>query len=266
MAKNYKILATLLTIISSSWLNGQILNIDRENGQDTMNKRFHASFDFNFALDKQKGDFIDFNNKTELDLAIKKRMILIFLNSTEISFSGSNAIENNGYFQLRFRDNDKRKVFADSYAQYQYNGILGMKQRFLVGSNVRINWMEKKKSDLYTSFGIFYEDELWDPGFSTLDFADSVGIIHRQFFRFNSSIKTAFKLGNKVDFASISYVQFPLNEFYYKPRWFFDSNLNIAFNKRWSMQIHYDHNYDLYRALPIDAFYYSLTIGVKLQI
>lgn len=245
-------------------LNGQVLNVDRENGQDTLNKRFCAAFDFNFSIDKQKGDFIDVNNRSELGLSVKKNMILIFLNSTELSLLGKSQIENNGYFQLRFRDNDKRKFFPDSYVQYQWNGILGLRQRYLVGSNLRVQWMEKIDKDLYTSIGVFYEDETWDPSFSTLDFSETLGRTQRQLIRLNTSLKFATKIGEKADLALVNFVQFPINSFFGKPRWFFNSNLNLAITKKWSTVISYEHNFDLYRPLPIDKFYYALTIGFRL--
>ena len=245
--------------------NAQILNIDRENGQDTLNRKFHASLDFSFTLDKQKGDFLDINNRSEFDVRVKKKMILIFLNSTELSLSAKNVIENNGYFQLRFRDNDKRKIYPDTYTQYQWNGVLGIKQRFLIGSNLRVNWMEEKETDLYSGLGFFYEDEFWDPAYATLDFSDSITSIHRQILRLNTSIKYAVKLGEKIDIALVNYVQFPLNGQFLNPRWYFDSNINIAFNEKWSALIHFDHNYDVYRPLPIDSYYYSLTAGFRVQ-
>ena len=260
---NYLILSLFSFIGLKS--HAQILNLDRENGLDTLNRRFHTALDFSFALDKQKGDFLDINNKTEFDLKVKKKMILIFLNSTELSLSGKSVIDNNGYFQLRFRDNDKRKIFPDTYAQYQWNGVLGMKQRFLFGSNMRINWMEGKETDLYSGFGAFYEYEFWDPAFATLEFADTLTSVNRQIFRLNISLKYAVKLGEKVDLVLINYAQFPLNEYFLKPRWFLDSNVNIAFNEKWSALIHYSHNFDLYRPLPIDSYYYSLTIGFRVQ-
>jgi len=157
-------------------------------------------------------------------------------------------------------------LFPDSYTQYQWNSVLGVKGRFLVGSNLRYKWLEKKRADLYTSIGVFYEDEIWDPLYSVFEFPDSIGVIHRKIFRLNTSIKFAVKLGEKIDLAIVNYVQFPLNSYFGNPRWFLDYNLNLAFNNKWSMLIHYEHNYDLYRPLPIDVYYYALTIGLRLQI
>jgi hypothetical protein len=43
---SYYLIIVLLSFIIE--LKGQILNIDREIGEDTLNKKFHAAFDFNF--------------------------------------------------------------------------------------------------------------------------------------------------------------------------------------------------------------------------
>jgi hypothetical protein len=58
------ILITLLT-------HAQVLNVDRENGQDSTKKQFLASFTGSFSSDKQKNKFVEFSNSTELDYIFK---------------------------------------------------------------------------------------------------------------------------------------------------------------------------------------------------
>ena len=48
-------------------INGQVLNIDRENGQDTIPKKFGAALGLDFSSDKQQKDFVEFSSSTELD-------------------------------------------------------------------------------------------------------------------------------------------------------------------------------------------------------
>jgi hypothetical protein len=167
---------------------------------------------------------------------------------------------------LRFRDNDTRKIYPDLFAQYQWNGVQGMEHRALGGMNARIRWMEKKKSDLYTSIGVFYESERWNPFLSAYSFSqDSLNIVNRNLFRLNLAAKFALKIAKGVDFSGSSFVQFPLNSYYLEPRWFFDSNLNFEVNKNLNFIVHYDHNLDHYRPLPIDAYYYNVSVGIQLK-
>ncbi len=245
----------------------QILNIDRKIENDSTFRRVRASFNFNFSNDKQKRNLIDFSNSSEFDLFLKNKYMFIFLSQTELSLNGLTALENNGFFQLRFRDNDSRKIAPDIFTQYQWNGVQGMEHRGLLGSNARMRWLEKKKSDLYTGIGIFYELEKWNPFLSSYAFTkDSLSIVYRKMFRLNLTSKFAFKITNNIDFAGSTFVQFPLNSHFNTPRWFFDSNLYFNVNKHIGFNIHYDHNFDTYRPLPIDNYYYSITTGISIKI
>ena len=109
--------------------------------------------------------------------------------------------------------------------------------------------------------------ERWNTQLSSYSYnTDGVNFIYREMLRLNTVTKFAFKIGKKIDFAGISYIQFPLNNNFLKPRWVFDSNLYFEFSKNLNFLIHYDFNYDDYRPLPIDSFYYSLNFGVQIKI
>ena len=134
--------------------------------------------------------------------------------------------------------------------------------------NHRFKFLENRKSDLYIGLGAFYEVENWNPFISAYAYSNSnvQSKVHREMFRLNMMAKFALKISKNIDFAGISYLQSPLNSNFSKPRWFFDSNLNFILNKHISFNIHYDHNLDLYRALPIENYYYSLTTGIQINL
>ncbi len=246
---------------------GQILNVDRENNEDSIKKKVKGILAFNFSSDKQKSNLLEFQNKNELDFFLNKDHVIIVLSQVDYSFNGAKNLENNGFLMARFRDNDTRVIYPDLFYQYQWNGVLGMQNRNVAGMNIRINCMEKKKSDLYTSIGVFYEAERWNPFLSTFSyFNDSLQIVNRNMFRLNTMLKTAFKIGKSIDFSAVSYVQFPLNKRFNSPRWFFDSNLIFESSKHLSFVIHYDHNLDFFRPLPIDTYYYNLSMGIQVKI
>ncbi len=262
-----KLFFILLNLIFITGMNAQVLNVDRENGQDSIKKKVMASVAFSFSSDKQKNDYIEFSNKNEFDYFLKNNYLFLLINEADISYSGTKAIENNGYAQLRFRDNDTRKIAPDAYCQFQWNGILGMERRSLAGINARFLCVEKNKSDLYFSAGTFYEIEKWNSGLSSYNYqTDKKIVVNREMFRLNLVVKSAFKIGSKIDFVETSYLQFPMNSNFLKPRWTFDSNLYFEITKHVNFLIHYDHSFDEYRPLPIDAFYYSVNLGVQIKI
>ena len=249
----------------------QILNIDRENGQDTIPRKFGASIGVDFASDKQKNDFVELSSTSELDFFLKQNHLIILFGQLDMAFNGENVIENNGYFMARFRDKDTRRIYPDVFAQYQWNGVLGMQSRALGGVNARTKLFEREDIDGYSALGVFYEDEIWNTELNAFGFDDTscVSRVDRELFRLNTHFKLAFEISEKIDFAMSHYIQFPMNESFSnidKPRWFMDSDIFFEVSKNISFNIHYDHTIDYYRALPIDLYYYNLNLGIQLNI
>ena len=265
MFKVFKLIVFLVFIFPFK-LNGQVLNIDRENGEDSIKKTVKAAVTFSFSSDKQKKNLTDFTNTSEFVYFSKKNITTIFLSQIELSLNGIQIIKNNGFVQLRIRDNDTRKFFPDAYCQFQWNGILGMESRNIVGVNGRFNFFEKKKSDIYGSIGVFYENEQWNPFLPSFAYFDSsLTSVQRNLFRLNTSVKYAFKLYDKIDVSGSTFIQFPFNTFFNSPRWYFDTNVFFEINKHINFVLHYDHNIDGYRPLPIDEYYYNLTLGTQIK-
>ena len=256
----------MIFLILTGNVISQVLNIDRKIESDTIFRRVRANINFTFSNDKQKKNLIVFSNVSEIDYFLKKKYLFVFLTKTELAFTGLTALKNNGFFQLRFRDNDSRKISPDLFVQYQWNGVQGMDHRALFGINARMRWLEKLKSNLYTGIGFFYEAEKWNPFLSAYAFAtDSLEIVNRNLFRLNLTAKFALKITKDIDFVGATFVQFPLNNYFTSPRWFFDSNLFFTVNKHLGFTIHYDHNLDTYRPLPIDNYYYSISTGINIK-
>ena len=267
--RSFIIALTSLFIIP--FCQGQILNIDRENGQDTVPRKFGASISLDFASDKQQADFIELSSSSELDFFLKNNNLFILFGQVDMAFSGENIIENNGYFMARFRDKDTRSIYPDAFLQYQWNGVLGMQSRALGGVNARIKLFERDEIDSYSAIGLFYEDEIWNTQLNAFGFVDTSGTnrIDRELFRLNMHFKLAFEISEKIDFAMSHYIQFPMNESlsnFNQPRWFLNSDVFFEVNENISFNIHYDHTLDYYRALPIDLYYYNLHLGIQLSL
>ena len=72
------LLTIILLLCHSVSVQAQILNVDRENGTDTIFKKFKASVIASFASDKQKNNFLEFSNTTELDYFNKNNYFFIY--------------------------------------------------------------------------------------------------------------------------------------------------------------------------------------------
>ena len=249
--------------------HAQILTVDRENGQDSIPRKQLFAWNVSFSSDKQKKNLLELTNVAEYDRFFKNDQVLIALVNTDASFNGKAILENNGYFQLRLRNNDKKRVAPDYFVQYQWNGIWGMQNRALAGCNARFKFWDDKTDDLFMSIGAFYEYEKWNPNLSSYAFGGgSTDIVYRSIPRLNFSAKTAVQLKKGIDFSALTFVQFPMNDafaHFKQPRWFLDMNLNFEISKHLSMVLHYDQNIDYYRPLPIDLYFYNLNVGFQMR-
>jgi hypothetical protein len=248
---------------------GQILFLDRENENDSLNRKYSGLIDLTISADKQRKNILELTQQSEFDWLIRQTNVLIVLTHTDFVFNGPTVLENNGYFQLRYRNNDTKKLAPDYFLQYQWNGITGLQNRALAGINARFRFWDDRKDDLYASAGLFYEYEKWNPFLSNYAFGGTgLNEVNRKLVRLNFSLKTAFQIGKGIDFSAISYLQSPLNagvKNLINPRWVLDSQLNFQINKHLMFNVKYNLNLDYFRPLPIDPFFYSLTLGVRIQ-
>jgi len=254
----------ILFLFLAASANSQILNIDRENEEDTTFKKWVRVVDFSLSSDKLKKNLVDMDAKAELDRFFKDGYVLVGSAANDFTVNGDQVLQNDGYLQMRYRDNDKHVWSGESYAQYQWNDALGMEYRKVLGSNIRKQILEKKHIDLYTALGVFFEAERWN--WSAVEPPHLIAnptTRDRNIFRLNHYWKFAHKFNENLDISTISYFQFPLNEHFTNLRWYFDFNANLKIGKKTSFVIHWDNTYDNYRLVPISTFYYSLNFGLR---
>lgn len=245
---------------------GQVLNLDRIISRDSLQSKWLGFTTVNFSSDKIRKNFLDGSINAELSRFFKNDYFLVGVLTYDFSVNGSTILQNDGFAQLRYRDNDKHEWSNESYLQYQWNGPLGMEFRQVLGSNLRKRFFEKKRIDLYSGLGVFIEKERWNwNGVINSSDLEAKPTRNRTLFRLNHYWKMAYKLNDQLDLSAISYVQFPMNANFQNARWFMDINLFLKMSKTLNFVIHWDHTYDGFRLVPIDYFFYSLNFGIQLK-
>lgn len=246
-------------------LCAQVLVIDREFSSDSLSKKYILSGTFSYNSDKQKNNVTEFNSNFEYDRIFSNNYAFVSSIKNDLTGNGADLIQNEGVIQLRYRDNDTRKFSPELFLQYQWNGAWGMQNRFLQGINLRERWIEKKGFDFITATGVFREAEKWNwDGVNENLIPSDANVIEKDLYRFNTYIKSGIQLAKNVDFSAMTFLQFPLNEDFAKPRWFWDCNLNFNMSRNLNFQIHYDHMFDSNRVVPISNYYYSISTGIQI--
>ncbi len=204
----------LLTIFFMTFTflsNAQVLNIDREVQNDSLSKNWQSSVSISFSSDKLKNSLADVSSRLETAKFFKTNYVLIGTLNNDLTVLGNDIIQNEGFLQLRYRDNDKRKWSEEIFTQYQWNGTLGMEYRQAIGANVRLKVFDKKDIDFYTGLGFFYENEQWNWSGVNVPIIGNTDIRNRTLYRLNHYFKMAGKINDQIDISAVSYQQFPMN-------------------------------------------------------
>lgn len=151
---SFNLLFTIPAIFHFYCAKAQILNVDSEL-QDSLSKKRYLLLSGSFSHDKQKRSINDAKCYAELLQKTKNQYAGIFVGQVNTVLSGREMVQNEGFFQLRYRDLDTRKTSMEAYIQYQWNGLWGMQERKLAGMNVRQKVLDKKYGDFYVGLGGF---------------------------------------------------------------------------------------------------------------
>jgi hypothetical protein len=259
-------LLLIMSLAFASMAQAQILNLDRENVPDSLRKKWAVLGSFNFSSDKQKNNLNDLNVSFEMDRYFSRSKYTVSLVAkNDMVYNGKSQIQNEGLFSLRLRDNDSRKLSPEPFVQYQWNGAWGMLSRFIYGANARVKLFDKKGTDAYFGIGAFNENERWNWAMVTSpEYANKTGDTTRQVMRANLYLKTSFKITKNIDFAGMTYMQLPINNYLTSYRWFVDANVYYKLNDKFSLFFHWDHVKDTYRLVPVSSYLYSYATGLQI--
>jgi len=250
-------LGLLLCVNTASF--GQILNAEAFQSQNEPLEKWRGQTAFGVNLDKQQA--LVYSVFTDVDAALRiKTKSLLTASRVRVSGTGDNLLLNGGFVHLRLRDNTGKLLLLEHYTQYQWDGVRGLKNRYLLGSNVRQLLQHDSLGSLYAGFGAFYEFEQW--GFGAVP-SDRRPIVlddrNVNLLKFNAYIRFFRKIAPNLRVGTTFYYQA-------RPEYFFDDyrlagNLELIFqvSKNLEFRVNYDGIYDTQPIVPIDKFYFTLS-------
>lgn len=267
---NHLRIGALAALVSlNSQLCAQILNIDSEL-QDSLTKKRYMLISGSFSHDKQKRSVNDAECYVELLQKTRKNYAAVFVGQVNTVLSGKEIVQNEGYFQMRYRDLDTRKRSIETYVQYQWNGLWGMQERKLAGMNVRQKVLDKKSGDFYVGIGGFYEMETWNyRGVEdTSKYKLGSPPVQLNRMRANSYVKVAKKLFKNCEIIAESFMQANAFSLANNPsaRWFLLGRINYNVTEKIQLSFNYDHIYNQSPPVPIKKLYagYAFRFNLKL--
>lgn len=220
----------------------QILNVDRENEDADLQKSYWL-LSASLGKDKQVQDIQDINVYIEnIQLLGIKGYGITTMIQYDATILESNEVQNEGFFQLRYRDLDMRKLSADPFAQYQWNGLWGMDKRILYGANARFRIFDTEGEDSYFGFGLFRQIEEW---------TGKAGTVDDDQCRINCNLKIATRITDKLDFVNQLYYQIPFNL----------SKVNFDYRIYNYYELVYEIDHQFQVGFNVDLLYNNLPLG-----
>lgn len=254
-------------ILFSIQTTAQVLNMDRITAPaDSLRKwKVIVMAGTNFS---SQNDIFDLNARVDITRFLKRKHVLmgVFTNSFT-SIEGKN-VQNFGYFHLRYRNNDSKKISAEYFLQSQWDDLRGMINRYLAGANLRIRIMDTKTLDIYTGIGLMYEQEKWNyDGVAS----NKIPLFHPAFIytneiKINQYLKISAKLFKTTDLTFTNFIQTRPDKNFTSPRIADFLQWNIPVSKRFSINFNFDSIYDAAPVVPIRYFYYNYSTGFTLFI
>jgi hypothetical protein len=262
MKRTKTIACLFILVLMADAANAQIINIDKTDTADYAKKAvWNGNISIDLEVDKQKSTLFDASNFMNVSLQ-KFHELFILSASDRFTYNGSNSYLNKGYFHLRWRHNYKEQLHPESYIQYQWDGALGMINRFVAGENLRYNFWHRRSWEMTVATGVMYENELWN--YTAVDSSKipvpAVNQKSRQ-IKWNNYIKWEGKVSAVSNISIIVFYQSAFNDFF-KPRISGVINFNTDISKHFALGVKYNGLYDAGPVVPIFKFYYNYATGL----
>ena len=239
--------------------SAQIINIDKI---DTLPYYKKAKWDGDISagleIDKQQKTLYDASNF--LDVSMQKlRELFIFSASNRFTYNGPQDFLNTGYLHLRWRHNYKEQLHFESFIQYNWDAKIGLRNRGIIGENIRYNFWHKRKWEMTFATGVFYEHERWN-----YDAVDSFKIpvnandIVVNYLKSNNYVKWEGSISPVCKMAFAIFYQARFSNFF-NPRIATVTSIDVDATKHFGLSLKYSGIYDAQPIVPITHFYYTLS-------
>lgn len=245
-----RILIVVLCFISVV-VRSQVINIENKRFLNDTNG-WVGNVDFTFNIIQNTQQVISFSNAVRVQYQ-KNRSRFILLNDLNFIKAGNTDFVNAGYQHFRYNYKANKWLTMEVFTQTQYNPVLKLDFRCLIGAGPRVKVLKKENARIYVAALYMYEyDDIVN---------DAVNLYEH---RISSYITGSFTLFKHVDLTSTTFYQ-PNMENFSDYRIANDTGLEIHINKHLNFKSTFNLLYDTYQPLGIPDLVYSFRNGLSIK-
>lgn len=241
----------LFLITSVSFYKAQVINIENKRFLNDTNG-WIGNTDFVFNLQQNTQQVMSFSNAMRIQYQ-KNKSRIIFINDISFIKAGKTNFVNSGYQHLRYNYKISKLLTIEAFTQTQYNPVLKLDFRYLMGAGPRIKLLKKENAKIYFASIYMYEYD---------DIANDAVNLYEH--RISSYLTCTFNILKNVELVSTTFYQ-PnlqnLNDY----RIANDSSLEIVINKHLNFKSTFNLLYDTYQPIGIPNLVYQLKNGLSVK-
>ncbi len=238
-------------VVISIPVKAQVINIEGKRFMNDTNG-WVGNADFNFNVFNNTQQVLQFSNTLRIQYQ-KNRSRFILLNDLNFIKAGNTDFANAGYQHFRYNYKVSKWITMEAFTQTQYNPVLKLDFRYLIGAGPRLKLLKKEHAKIYIAALYMYEyDDI---------VADPVNLYEH---RMSSYVTCTFSVLKNVEFTSTTFYQ-PNIEDWYDYRIANDSGLEIHINKHLNFKSSFNMLYDTYQPIGIPELVYSFRNGLSIK-
>ncbi len=241
-----------LILLQNNSSFSQIVNIENKRIYDDTSG-FSGSLDATLSAMKTKDLLFNMAFRPKVQFKTPKHYYLLI---SDLMYSkGSEKIfANTGMIHFRYAYRIKGPLKWESFSQIQYNQLLDQRIRTLVGTGLRLKFIDSKGYKLFAGFSTFYEYEE----------IKSTSTMNRN-FRSNNYISCFFDPKTHFSFSGVLYYQ-PLWNDVRDFRIMGQYTLSFHFTKRTDFRIEFSNFYDSKPAPSVLKSTFNTSFGVRMKL
>lgn len=248
--------------IYGEYTAAQIMNIERRRQQfDTIG--WFGSTEWQFIAEQNSKRYLTFRTLNSIERQTKKRNYLLLSELRFLSGEGE-TFANSGFIHLRYTYKvdeiplDSVRILYtgtflrwETYLQQQYNALLGVRFRNVVGTGPRFKIVQKPAISFFTGFTpLMYEFEI-----------EKNGIRHND-IRITSYAAINYKIENNLTLVSAIYYQVLWFKAYDR-RFSWEANIFTKLTRKFDLTINFYYMYDTAPPESIRNNVYTILNGIR---
>lgn len=240
-----------MIVFFSTGANAQVINIEGKRFLNDTNG-WIGNADFTFNIIQNTHQVLSLANTLRVQYQ-KNRSRFILLNDVNFIKAGNTNFVNSGYQHFRYNYKMNNLLTVEAFTQTQYNPVLKLDFRYLLGCGPRLKLLKKENARIYFASLFMYEyDDIVD---------EQVNLYEH---RISSYLTFSFSLFKTVELNSTTFYQ-PNLQNVHDYRIANDTGLEIHINKHLNYKSSFNLLYDSAQPMGIPDLVYSFRNGLSLK-